>query len=218
NFLILAAIFILFFIVMDFSDGEVSRYRGQTSKEGSYLDKIYIFVGHPIIIAGVAIYQIQMDNSLSTIVLGFSCTVFVFAFSMVVDYTKKIVIWAHFEKLISSQDYSDSGCGLKVQEKMVRPSAEDSPEKFVKLEWIYRKLHSGIAIFDFPYIFLLLSLVILMEAILPIAYFGGLTPIHIFIYTFGIAYPLVTVAFLIKNIFQKRISQQYTELVGRIER
>ena len=216
NALLLAIILILLFIIMDFSDGEVSRYRGQTSKEGSYLDKIYIFLGHPIIMAGVAIYQIQRDPSLTTIVLGFSCVIFIFAFCMVVDYTKKIIIWAHFEKLISTPDYSDKNFSLRAEETPVNAPIGESSRESGGFGWIYGKLRLASKFLDFPYIFLILSLIILLEAILPITQIGEFTPIMLFVYTFGVFYPLVTVFILIKNVTKKTITHQYLALIRRM--
>ncbi|MEO1943488.1 MAG: CDP-alcohol phosphatidyltransferase family protein [Candidatus Thioglobus sp.] len=221
NALLLAVLFILLFIVMDFSDGEVSRYRGQTSKEGAYLDKIYIFVGHPVIIAGVAIYQIELEPSLVTIVLGFSCVISVFAFCMVVDYAKKITVWEAYEEIVISSNLAgvlDSQITVKKNndsdQSNLSAGADILNEKTI-FQLIYSKLYTALAVFDFPYLFILLSLVVLLEVFFPV---GQFTPIKIFIYSLGALLPLVIILSLWKTLSQKKIDYSFNELVVRLKK
>lgn len=66
---LLAASLVFIAIIADFSDGEVSRYKQLTSKEGSYLDKVHHVVVHPFFLGGLVIW---MDRNLdSNLVLPF---------------------------------------------------------------------------------------------------------------------------------------------------
>jgi phosphatidylglycerophosphate synthase len=221
NALLLATLFILLFIVMDFSDGEVSRYRGQTSKEGAYLDKIYIFIGHPVIIAGVAIYQIKLESSLVAIVLGFSCVISVFSFCMTVDYAKKITVWEALEEMVISSNLAgvlDGQITVKNNndgnQSDLAAGADILSEKTI-FQSIYSKLYSALAVFDFPYLFILLILVTLLEVFFSV---GQFTPIKIFIYSLGVLLPLVIILSLWKTLSQKKIDYHFNELLVRLKK
>lgn len=224
NTLLLAVAFVLLFIVMDFSDGEVSRYRGQTSIEGAYLDKIYIFVGHPVIIAGVAIYQIGLEPSLLTIVLGFSCVISVFAFCMVVDYAKKITVWETLEKIIYSSSVEN-----KLESQTLVNQINDSDQDYLStdadilsektiFQSIYSRLYEALAIFDFPYLFFVLVLFVLLEVFLPAGAHGLVTPLKLFIYALGTLCPCAIILSLWKTLAHKKIEYKLDEMVSRLKK
>ena len=219
NALLLAVVFVLLFIVMDFSDGEVSRYRGQTSKEGVYLDKIYIFVGHPVIVAGVAIYQIGMEPSLLTIVLGFSAVISVFAFCMVVDYAKKITVWESLEKIIFSpslQHELENQIPSKKNHNNLSIDADVLSEKTI-FQLIYSRLYAAVEIFDFPYLFLFLSLATLLEVFFPAGILGIFTPLKVFVFALGALCPCAIMLSLWRTLSHKKIESMLDEMVRSLK-
>lgn len=212
NALLLAIFFVLLFIVMDFSDGEVSRYRGQTSIEGAYLDKVYIFVGHPVIIGGVAIYLMESEPSLLTTIMGFSSVISIFAFCMVVDYAKKITVSEAFEKIIFSSNPIDKLDGPILFEDL------DTLNNKSTSQWLRSKLNFVLDMFDFPYVFLILSLFVLLEVFVPFSLFGLFTPLKVFIYAFGVLCPCVIILSLWKTLSHKKIKYQLDEMLDRVKK
>ena len=70
------AIFIMLIaVLLDFSDGEISRLQKLQSKEGSYLDKVYIFSVHPILVAGISIGTYYSSPGELLLVAGFINTI-----------------------------------------------------------------------------------------------------------------------------------------------
>ena len=86
-------------ILFDFCDGEVSRYRQQQSKEGTYLDKIYHFLVHPSVFAGITIGAYQTHPSTWLVVVGFICTISTFV-CPIVQYAKQFALWIHCRRLL----------------------------------------------------------------------------------------------------------------------
>lgn len=224
NALLLAIVFVLLFIVMDFSDGEVSRYRGQTSIEGAYLDKIYIFVGHPVIIAGVAIYQMQLEPSIVTTILGFSAVISIFAFCMVVEYAKIITVSEAFEKIIFSLNFVDElDSQMSIEQSKEHATGKLSGDsetlnnKSVP-QGLSSKLNFTLNIFDFPYVFLILSLFVLLEVFVPAGMFGLFMPLKVFIYAYGVLCPCIIILSLWKTLAHKKIESKLDEMVSRVKK
>lgn len=83
---------LLLAVLLDYSDGEISRYRGSQSKEGSYLDKIYHFTVVPAAFAGLAI------GSETHPAIGMLAVIGSFVFPMVVEYIPMLVVFEAFRQ------------------------------------------------------------------------------------------------------------------------
>jgi phosphatidylglycerophosphate synthase len=221
--LIVGLILIQVTIILDFSDGEVSRYRNLRSKEGSYLDKIYIFLVHPSLFAGITLYEFKTSNQFSILVAGFISVISVFVFCMVVEYGRQIVVWRHFMKFIFSIPPVSE---IKLTDIPVNASANpdsgqnpntsrsrtfyDKSKHFLDVAHI----NDLLKLWDFPYMFVAMSFAILLELIVPGQVWGPLSisPLGIYLYFYAISYPIIVIGILVKNVLMKVIENDYQNL------
>lgn len=210
-------------ILLDFSDGEVSRYRNQKSKEGSYLDKIYIFFVYPILFAGLVLYQHQLNNSFILLVAGFINVISVFMYPIVTEYAKQLAVWRHFIKSIFTLDeqgnyliaHKERPCN---QESIVQTLAEPRNEIMLKVKYLCKKLRitQALRLWDFPYVFLVMSVALILED-LNIKYLiiERTSVSQLFIYFYALTYPLITVLILTKNLLLREIEEDYKKLMSQ---
>ncbi len=105
---IVAILFAFFAVIADFSDGEVSRFKGLKSKEGSYLDKVHHLSVHPFFIAGVVIWTIDKVNNQNYLLpIGMLCVLNSILLPVVVMYAADIAVLKHLERKIESSDFAD---------------------------------------------------------------------------------------------------------------
>jgi len=220
--LIAGLILIQLAIVLDFSDGEVSRYRNQRSKEGSYLDKIYIFLVHPSLFAGITLFEFSVSNQFSILVAGFVNVISVFLLCMVVEYGRKLVVWRHFMNFLSGLDsnfdlnFNNGPVGTKLDENISHSRAFYNQVK----NFLYRAhVNELLNFWDFPYIFLLMSLAIILELLVAAGLLAtfSISPISLYIYFYALSFPLIVMYFLLKNILLKVVETEYQELTDNFE-
>lgn len=223
--LILGLILVQLAIILDFSDGEVSRYRNQRSKEGSYLDKIYIFLVHPALFAGVALYEFGVGGEFLILTAGFVNVISIFLFCMVIEYGRQVIVWRHFIKFISDPN-SIAEFDLKNKPMVLRisnslPFKNDAGG----LHYLYGnfknflyKAHIDklLNLWDFPYVFVVMSIVIIIEIFLPrgYGYVFSISPVSAYLYFYAITYPIIIFGVLMKNVALKVIEQDYQILIG----
>ena len=223
--LILGLILLQLAIILDFSDGEVSRYRNQRSKEGSYLDKIYIFLVHPALFAGVALYEFGAGSQFLILVAGFVNVISIFLFCMVIEYGRQVIVWRHFIKFISDSNLI-AEFDLK-NKSIVSKISKSSPFKndvgsLHKLYNTFRKFSHKAHIncllnsWDFPYVFVVMSIAIIIEIFFPREYVNAfsISPIGTYLYFYAISYPIIIFGVLMKNVSLKVIEQDYQILIG----
>jgi phosphatidylglycerophosphate synthase len=187
-------------ILCDFSDGEVSRYRQQQSKQGSYLDKVYHFTVQPSVFAGVTISAYQIRPSLWVLVAGFISTISVSAFAMVAAYANELAIWKHSKKLVdklNATPNADPRHRSAVAE-FVRPrpthaqtNASVSALHNVKQSQFAHRLSESASLWDFPYIFFVITAAVIVQHFIPVMTAGPLvvTPLEITLLFYALTYP-----------------------------
>jgi len=223
--LIAGLILIQLTIILDFSDGEVSRYRNERSKEGSYLDKIYIFLVYPCLFAGIALFEFQASNQFSILVAGFTNVISVFVFCMVAEYARQIVVWRHFMKFIFS---SVSVSELTLRNVRMNAPANTPIENRMRTSR-FRGLYDGaryfmhkarinelLKLWDFPYMFLAMSFAIVLEIIVPSepTRISLIRPISLYLYFYAISYPIIILCILSKNLQLRVIESDYEGLTA----
>jgi hypothetical protein len=213
-------------ILLDFSDGEVSRYRGIRSKEGSYLDKIYIFCVHPALIAGMTIGVFSIERNIWIIVAGFVNTISIFLLCMVIEYAKQIVIWKHCQRFLdklqadptvlrNQAKFSSFNCG-ECDENGLSQAVDPEQDEIRqgRFSMTVKSLLSG---WDFPWIFCIMAAVIVAQKLIwPQNEQGMYKPMVFFLYFYAITYPPLILIFLIKNVYKKTIEVQYKNIERQI--
>jgi phosphatidylglycerophosphate synthase len=206
--LITGFILIQITIVLDFSDGEVSRYRNLRSKEGSYLDKIYVFLVHPILFVGITIYEFRVSNNIAIVIAGFINVISIFLYCMAVEYCKLLVVWRHLIAKITAEKtfFWENQQSYVCKEIVFR-----GPKSIIKS--FFKDL---LKLWDFPYIFIIMSIAIIFEVLLTKNSFVNWSPISIYLYFYAFTFPIIIAIVIIKNVFFKVIQRDYDELVKKI--
>lgn len=202
----LAIFLILFTVVADFSDGEVARYTKQTSLEGVYLDKVYIFICHPIIFAGLAVGQFTVLQSPIWIICGFICCIGTVAYAAVIEYAKSLVTLAEIRTYLSEPDARIR----RAREHQGSPKVDTIKERHSPQRNFLQQL---IGMFDFPAVFLLMILALTLDATAASSDIFGLpiTASSMFLACCATAYPLIIIAFLAKNVIKKEVYREVAE-------
>jgi len=80
NFIIVIGgyLLILFYYLTDFCDGEVSRYKHQSSLKGGYLDAIGHIIIYPLMFIAIGINLFNQSSSIYDLLLGSLTTIFFF--------------------------------------------------------------------------------------------------------------------------------------------
>lgn len=209
-------------VLLDFSDGEVSRYRGMRSKEGSYLDKIYIFCVHPSLIAGMTVGVYSFEPNIWIIVAGFINTISIFLLCMVVEYAKQIAVWKHCQRFLEKLRMDPAILRDQAKFSLSNVSEHDEnrlnqvarPEREeIRRNRVLSALRALYPAWDFPWIFCIMAAAIVAQKLISLPNDPGMyKPMVIFLYFYAVTYPLLILIFLIRNVYNKRIEIQYKDM------
>jgi CDP-alcohol phosphatidyltransferase len=221
---ITGVITLLIVVLLDFSDGEVSRYHGTQSKEGSYLDKIYIFTVHPSPFAGMALGIYGADPTGWVLAAGFINVISAFLLCMVTEYALQIALWKHSKRFIDRLNRDPAFLAEQLQmassrtadaESAAAPRGETSFDDFrnSRPAVILKRIASG---WDFPYIFCFMSLAIVLQLLIGERNSLGVGPAKLFLYFYAITYPPLICFMLLKNVATKLVERQYAGVSAEI--
>ena len=146
---LLASFSIFITILIDFSDGEVSRYRNQSSLEGIYLDKVYDFMVRPILVSGISIHHIIEYQNIYSYITGFIFVISALVYPLVVEYAKTITINENILKNLDKENHILESKHISISYK----------ENFIKTN-----LKKILSFYDFPNVFFLLILVLMITS------------------------------------------------------
>lgn len=194
NHLLLASFCIFITVLLDFSDGEVSRYKNQSSMEGIYLDKVYDFMVRPIIISGVVIYYIIANQTLYSYITGFIFVISALIYPLVVEYAKTITINDNILKQLDRMNQISKSKHIDIEKK----------ESLIKIN-----LKKLLSFYDFPNIFFLLILVLLINNYFTEFAFLKFDMINFYISLYSFTYPLIIMLFIFNNVKHKRIENEF---------
>jgi len=229
NYLIAGVIVLQISILLDFCDGEVSRYRKQQSKEGSYLDKIYHFSVHPSVFAGIAIGAHKIHPATWIVAVGFIATISVFLNSMVKGYASEIAVGAHCRKLLKrlneDLETDPEGQGLlsgllnSQSDKLSAVKPINGLLQGVKHSSLARMIFSHISSkWDFPYIFFVATTIIVIQLFVPTVCIGStcFTPLELFLLFYSVTFPLSIIFFLSYILATRQIERGYDSFVQEL--
>lgn len=192
--LLLASFFIFITILIDFSDGEVSRYRNQSSLEGIYLDKVYDFMVRPILVSGISIHHIIEYQNIYSYIAGFIFVISALVYPLVVEYAKTITINENILKNLDKENHILESNHIPIKHK----------DSFIKIN-----LKKILSFYDFPNIFFLLVLVLMINSY--VINFTSLKfdIINAYVTFYSITYPLIIIFFIFNNVKQKKIESEF---------
>ena len=222
NYLIAGVICLQFSILLDFCDGEVSRYRKQQSKEGTYLDKVYHFLVHPSIFAGIAIGANKLSPSVWVVVAGFISTISIFVDVMTASYAKEIAIWIHCRRLLNKLNAAlevDPKGQLLFSDLLTCASHDQTSISAMNVRIIdcnlVRILKSVMSMWGFPCIFIAVMVIVLIQLFVAMLCIGGVcfTPLELMLLFYAITHPFIIISFLFYNLATRPIGRGYDSFV-----
>lgn len=225
NYLIAGMIVLQLSMVFDFCDGEVSRYRGQQSKEGSYLDKIYHFLVHPSVFAGLTIGAHQIHPTTFVVVVGFITTISIFSNTMIKGYAGELAIWSHSRRLLNKLNLAleaDPNDQTLLSDLLNTESFKRSSETGGNV-FIEKAKQSSLAHvisnmsnkWDFPYIFFVVTVATFIQLFIPMVSIGDayFTPLELVLLFFAVTYPFWMIFFLTYILVTRQIERGYAAFV-----
>lgn len=222
---IAGSIALQFAILCDFSDGEVSRYRKQQSKQGSYLDKVYHFTVQPSVFAGVTIGAYRVHPSLWVLVAGFVATICVAAFVMVVAYANELAVWKHARKLLDkiSASLVANTSNPSVLTDILGPLSSPTTVgatvgslSGVKDSSLARRISEMSSLWDFPYIFFVLTASVIAWLLVPELRIGELavSPLDVVLLFYAVTYPCWIALYLFYVLATQSVERGYLAFAG----
>lgn len=137
-----ALILVAMAIIADFSDGEVSRFHGTTSKEGTYLDSVHHFVVQPFFIAGIVLWGFANNGNHFFLAAGMVSVINSIILTLVVTSAVDNALLKHLLRHLKNK-----GAILKQTEMTPSSNSHTQKGKF------YRAIPGAVAkVMDFPYV------------------------------------------------------------------
>lgn len=225
--LLSGAIVLVLTLMLDFSDGEVSRYRKIHSRAGAFLDKMYHFTLTPVMFAGVAIASDRPEHSTLLVVAGFICAIWSFLLAMTSAYAPQLAVWHHGKRLLGRLENAsdDEFREIVTNLQPMGTSGEKRPVtpefgRAVKASRIARFLFNSASLWDFPYVILVVVCVVVTQRFLPAVRIGGIdtSPLGIALVFYMVTYPIWMVFFLWYVLAAQVTQRGYDEFSRQIDR
>lgn len=135
-------------VIADFSDGEVSRFHGTTSKEGTYLDSIHHFVVQPFFIAGIVLWGVEINGNHLFLAAGMVSVINSVVLTLAVTSSVNNALLKHLLRHIKN-----GGHITHKQPEMLEPGRTTAQKKR-----FYRTIPGTVArIMDFPYVIIVMG-------------------------------------------------------------
>jgi|GEM_PF-3345606 len=212
-------------IVLDFSDGEVSRYRKLQSKQGSYLDKVYHFTVHPAVFAGLTLGAYRARPEFWILVAGFVCAIGVTAYSMVMVHANDLAAWKHGKKLLDRLNAALDAeprdrTALQSRLTTPMPPAPQGANEGIRQSAAARLVSYLSGTWDFPYIMFVITGAFLIQQLVPSLAFGTrtVTPTELVVLFYALTYPPWTGFFLSYILATRATDRAYEAFAGDLSR
>ena len=220
--LLIGALLLLFSIIIDYSDGEVARYKNQKSAEGSYLDKFYHFTVHSFIFLGLTIGAQENNSDQLIWICGWISSISIILLSLTRGYIILIVLSIKFRRLLNNiisdetavNDIQSQVGIIKRETRPIDPLMykKDNNLNQSKNSRMHRYISYITTFWDFPYFLLLIIIVSIVQySLSPITY-CGYTPLELLIVFFGITTPSLILLFVFNRLVTMKISKKVDEL------
>jgi isoprenylcysteine carboxyl methyltransferase (ICMT) family protein YpbQ len=220
--LLIGALLLLFSIIIDYSDGEVARYKNQKSAEGSYLDKFYHFTVHSFIFLGLTIGAQENNSDQLIWICGWISSISIILLSLTRGYIILIVLSIKFRRLLNNiisdetavNDIQSQVGIIKRETRPIDPLMykKDNNLNQSKNSRMHRYISYITTFWDFPYFLLLIIIVSIVQySLSPITY-CGYTPLELLIVFFGITTPSLILLFVFNRLVTMKVSKKVDEL------
>lgn len=208
-------------VILDFCDGEVSRYRGAQSKEGSYLDKLYIFTVHPSPIAGMTIGVHALFPTPWVLAAGFVDAISIFLLCMVSEYGRHLAVWKHLGRFLARLETDPDFLAEQLKTAPAGASGNNAAagrdgfgnSRFGKQ---LKRILQG---WDFPYIFFFMAASIILQ--LAMGREGslfGIAPVKLFLYFYAVTFPAIICIMIAKNVSRRVVEMDFRDAAGQVVR
>ena len=229
NYLIAAILLLQICILLDFCDGEIARYRKQQTIEGGYLDHVFHFLVHPSIFAGIAIGVYQKYPSIWVVIMGLICAISASVCFLTSGYAKYITLWEQCRRLLDKLIAAPKE-GMKKQlivsdlligknSNQVSTTGVVGLFKRIKHNKTGRVLLCILKYLDFPYIFIVITLVTIMQFVIPTVSIGGIlfTLLFLLLIFSTVTYIILIPIFLLHTLVMRTVSYQYDSFVDDLK-
>jgi len=199
-----ALILVTLAVIADFSDGEVSRFHGTTSKEGTYLDSIHHFVVQPFFIAGIVLWSFESNSNHFFLAAGMVSVINSIILPLAVGSAVDNALLKHLLRHIKNNGNIRKHADI----------AESSNNQKQKVKF-YRTIPGTVAkMLDFPYV------IIIMGIGAALTYYSEASVFNIngrlltyMIYTYAFLSASLICIFIWNVVHSKHIEKRFTETI-----
>ena len=186
--------------VLDCSDGEVARYRKQSSVNGVFLDLIGHEIVIPLMYFGLAVGEFQRSGRVELLVLGFAAGLFSLRFDISAMFQTVNTLFAKADNPSYNFETLQSGESSKTTEL-----ATSKPS-------LLRVL------FRYPESMNLMTLLLLVDAWLGRNWLGPVGLVGVFLLVYGLLIPLARAYAIFRMMKHNEVETRYREIVAAVLR
>lgn len=132
-----ACLLLQFWYYLDHVDGQIARYRKQSSLSGRFFDFIMHHLIHHMLILGISLYAYQIEGTIFSLCLGMMMSVLISIFNLSYDAEAKTFL----EKLLS--DSSEKPLKINPQNLADQKEASHSNHSKNKFKFLYSLIHKS---------------------------------------------------------------------------
>lgn len=215
------AIVLQLWYIFDHVDGEIARYRKQTSLTGVYLDCMAHFIVHPLVFMGITLGGYKNIPRLDVLVFGLLTSIFVGIFDLVHWHGQKIPLYAEIAKFIRQRSLTSENLRKRHKENEEKSLLNNSkgsnigkPSKLLRMLW--RTFLRISFLWHYPSIMNVICVAAIFNLFLPILKIGSFefSPMYLVILSYGITLPILSLLLLFKQIIFKDTDTAYNTLVN----
>ncbi len=214
------AIVLQLWYIFDHVDGEIARYRKQTSLTGVYLDRMSHFIVHPLVFMGITLGVYKNIPRLDVLVFGFLASIFLGIFDLVHGYGQGIPLYAEITKFIRQGNLASENLPKRHkenEEKSLLNTSKGSnigkPSNLLRMLW---RIFLRISFFwHYPSMMNVICVVAIFSLFLPISKIGSFefSPMYLVILIYGITLPILSLLLLFKQVILRDVDNSYREII-----
>lgn len=212
------AIVLQLWYIFDCVDGEVARYRKQTSLTGIYLDYMAHFIVHPLVFMAITLGVYKNIPRMDVLVFGFLASIFLAVFDLVHWYGERIPLYEEITKFIRQGNLTSENLPKRHkenEEKLNNSKGSNigKPSKPLRMLWrIFLRISF---LWHYPFIMNVICVAAIFSLFLPILKIGSLefSPMYLVILSYGITLPILGSLLLFKQIILRDVDNSYREII-----
>ncbi|NTW68490.1 MAG: CDP-alcohol phosphatidyltransferase family protein [Chlorobiaceae bacterium] len=201
-----ALILVILAVIADFSDGEVSRFHGTTSKEGTYLDTIHHFVVQPFFIAGIVLWSFEKNNSHLFLAAGMVSVINSIILSLAVSSAVDNALLKHLLRYIKSN-----------RVRHIPTEIEETPVKPMQKAGFYRAIPGTVArMLDFPYVIVIMGVGVILDRYCSVLFGINDSVILYMIYLYALLSSGLVTLFVWNVVHSRHIEKRFNETIKMV--